>query len=145
MRKEAANLVQFTRNFQESGRADGDASSVLLKMITALVQLLEGWQRNISGSGGSGSGSEHNVFRYTNTVTFPQPVVDLTSQDILVESCEDGPLLSHLLLEEDDDEGRDGRVGFDSVMKKKIARIGLHAIFKMIFIDNFIHAGNSAS
>ena len=141
MRKEASNLAQFTLNFQESEQSNVDVSSLFLKLMTALVQSLESLQHSTGGGSGGGSSSNKGggMFSYTNRVTFPQPMVDLTSQDILVESCEEGPLLSHLLLQEN--EGRDGGTEMDSALKKKIARIGLHTIFKMIFIDNFIHAG----
>eukprot|EP01038_Epipyxis_sp_PR26KG_P015828 gene15828-21442_t len=61
-------------------------------------------------------------------INFPKPYFELTSQDVLVESYENGILISKMI--------KKGNVG----MNKKMAQTGLHAFLKMIFIDNFIHA-----
>jgi len=58
---------------------------------------------------------------------------------VLVESFADGLLLSDLL---NNNESLVGEEALSIATKKEIAKIGLHAIFKMIFIDNFIHAGD---
>lgn len=62
-------------------------------------------------------------------IHFPAPYWEYTNEDVLVESYTPGDLI------------RDYMVLADAKHKKEIASIGLHTIFKMIFLDNFIHAG----
>lgn len=62
-------------------------------------------------------------------IHFPAPYWEYTNEDVLVESYTPGDLI------------RDYMVHADAKHKKEIASIGLHTIFKMIFLDNFIHAG----
>lgn len=62
-------------------------------------------------------------------VIFPEPIFEYTTEDVLVETYEEGVLI------------RDYIKVCAEKEKKLIAKIGLDAIFKMIFLDNFIHAG----
>ena len=62
-------------------------------------------------------------------VIFPEPIFEYTTEDVLVEEFADGVLI------------RDYIKTCSAKEKKAIAKIGLDAIFKMIFLDNFIHAG----
>jgi aarF domain-containing kinase len=66
--------------------------------------------------------------KITNHVHFPAPYWEYTNEDVLVETYTPGYLI------------RDYMVHADAQHKKEIANIGLHTIFKMIFLDNFIHA-----
>ena len=127
MRKEAHNLLAFRKNFmEESNKSEG---SKLKEFFDRLKEYIWGGRQTESGN-----------MSVRHRVSFPQPLLDLTCPEILVETCERGPLLSHLMLADED-----GRTTLDDHTKKEIAQIGLHAIFKMIFIDNFIHAGDNKS
>ncbi|KAL6447010.1 hypothetical protein ACFW04_001402 [Cataglyphis niger] len=66
-------------------------------------------------------------FSRRNDIVFPYPYMYLTRRRILVESFHEGTPISDYL-EHD-----------DAALQKKLARIGIAAIFKMIFNDNFIH------
>lgn len=63
-----------------------------------------------------------------NVVNFPEPIWEYTNHDILVETYERGELI------------RDYIENCSEKERKEIAKIGLDAIFKMVFIDNFVHA-----
>jgi predicted unusual protein kinase regulating ubiquinone biosynthesis (AarF/ABC1/UbiB family) len=64
-------------------------------------------------------------------VHFPRPFLRYTNEDILVEEYEPGALI------------RDYIVHCSDSKKRRIARIGMDAVFKMVFLDNFVHAGES--
>lgn len=66
--------------------------------------------------------------RMTSDVHFPEPIWEYTNEDILVEEFAPGVLI------------RDYIKMCSVAEKKQIAAIGLNAIFKMVFLDNFIHA-----
>lgn len=66
--------------------------------------------------------------RMTSDVHFPEPIREYTNEDILVEEFAPGVLI------------RDYIKVCTTAEKKQIAAIGLDAIFKMVFLDNFIHA-----
>jgi aarF domain-containing kinase len=63
-------------------------------------------------------------------VNFPKPFMDFASENVLVESFDDGVLVSALFDE-------------DKELRKEVADIALHALLKMVFDDNFIHGGMS--
>ncbi|RLU16975.1 hypothetical protein DMN91_011044 [Ooceraea biroi] len=66
-------------------------------------------------------------FSRRNDIVFPYPYMHLTHQKILVESFHEGSPISNYL-EHD-----------DTALQRKLAKIGIAAILKMIFKDNFIH------
>lgn len=68
-------------------------------------------------------------WRVRGDVHFPAPYWIYTNEDVLVESHVPGKLL------------RDVIPYLTEKQRKEVANIGLAAIFKMIFIDNYIHAG----
>jgi aarF domain-containing kinase len=61
-------------------------------------------------------------------VTFPEPIYPYIASNVLIESFEQGILVSDML------------DNSDPITKKKLAMLGLDAILKMTFLDNFIHA-----
>ena len=67
-------------------------------------------------------------FNQTKGVTFPEPIYPYISPTALVETYEQGTLVSDMLDYS------------DPFTKKKLAILGLDAILKMTFLDNFIHA-----
>lgn len=69
-----------------------------------------------------------NFSRSADRVCFPEPVLHLAREEVMVEAHCAGPLL------------RDYAAHCSAEQKKKIAAIGLEAIFQMVFLDNFIHA-----
>jgi aarF domain-containing kinase len=69
-----------------------------------------------------GSRSEHHL-----TIGFPCPIV--ATPDILIEDFVEGMTLSEVLKQ------------CDAAARKRMASIGIHAVFKMVFIDNVVHAG----
>tara|TARA_B110000090_G_C13052927_1_gene320274 strand:- start:22 stop:525 length:504 start_codon:yes stop_codon:yes gene_type:complete len=70
-----------------------------------------------------------------DVVTFPEPVTDLCTKQVLVEEFQAGEAMGHYLTRIRK-EGRDS----DEALNERIAKLGLHAILKMIFEDNYIHA-----
>jgi len=71
-------------------------------------------------------------------ICFPRPVNEMTTQDILVESFEEGIPVSKYMsaLESDETNGLNTSEKF----KAQLASLGFTAFLKMIFVDNFIHA-----
>lgn len=69
-----------------------------------------------------GSDHEHDL-----TIGFPCPI--LATSSLLIEDCVHGLTLSEVLKQ------------CDVETRKRMAAIGIHAVFKMVFVDNFIHAG----
>ena len=63
-------------------------------------------------------------------IIFPEPFDEYTSNDILIESFEGGKPMTDMMSE-------------SLEVRHELALLGLHAILKMVFEDNFIHAGNS--
>lgn len=63
-------------------------------------------------------------------VTFPEPIRPFVTQNVLVESYEKGTQISDILSDITNQK-----------MRKDIAIQGLDAVLKMVFEDNFIHAG----
>ncbi|KAL0927667.1 hypothetical protein M5K25_001865 [Dendrobium thyrsiflorum] len=69
-------------------------------------------------------------FRSWKDVSFPKPLYPLVHPAVLVETYELGESVSHYV---DELEGHDR-------LKSTLARIGTHALLKMLLVDNFIHA-----
>ena len=67
-------------------------------------------------------------FQESKAIGFPQPIFPFATTNALVESFCEGILVSELF-------------NGDVQLRADIAKLGLHAILKMIFDDNFIHAG----
>ena len=63
-----------------------------------------------------------------SVVTFPQPMYPYVSRLALIEAFEEGDLMLHLVQH------------LDAPTRNKFATMGLDAILKMVFQDNFIHA-----
>ncbi len=61
-------------------------------------------------------------------ISFPEPLLDLCSPSVLVETFEEGTLMTEMMNESKE-------------RRHQLAMLGLHAILKMVFIDNYIHAG----
>jgi aarF domain-containing kinase len=64
----------------------------------------------------------------TKELTFPRPIYPFVSTNILMEEYIEGFPISDMF-------------NADSVTRKKLAALGLQAILKMVFEDNYIHAG----
>ena len=103
LRREAASLVRFRKNFETGGSS-----------TTAAAQ-----QRSISNSNSSNN---------SNTVHFPEPMYPHVTRRALVESFVEGQLMLDLMH------------SIDAPMRHRLATMGLDAILKMVFADNFIHA-----
>eukprot|EP00727_Mastigamoeba_balamuthi_P001952 m51a1_g11754 hypothetical protein (580) ;mRNA; f:199862-201652 len=71
-------------------------------------------------------------FRGWRSVKFPVPIRGLVSKSVLVESFEEGELLSRVV-------GQQPKDAATERLRKDIARVGLSAFLKMVFSDNFIH------
>uniref|UniRef100_A0A7S0RBD2 ABC1 atypical kinase-like domain-containing protein n=1 Tax=Chlamydomonas leiostraca TaxID=1034604 RepID=A0A7S0RBD2_9CHLO len=67
-------------------------------------------------------------FRMWSNVTFPTPLFPLVSQDVLVESFEDGDLISTFVNQP------------QYKHRNALAEAGLHCYLQMLLRDNFIHA-----
>lgn len=64
------------------------------------------------------------------SIIFPEPIDELTSENVLVETFESGRLMCNMIVDD----------SIDVKIKHRVALLGLHAILKMVFEDNFIHA-----
>ncbi|XP_032762590.1 uncharacterized aarF domain-containing protein kinase 2 isoform X2 [Rattus rattus] len=70
---------------------------------------------------------QHN-FQNMASVKFPTPLHPLITRDILVETYEESvPVSSYQ------------QAGVPTDLKRKIAQLGINMLFKMIFLDNFVH------
>jgi len=68
-------------------------------------------------------------FANEDQVTFPQPIHELTTADVLIESFVNGePILNYLREHHTDEE------------RQELATIGLETVMKMIFLHDFVHA-----
>eukprot|EP00192_Tetraselmis_astigmatica_P009037 CAMPEP_0117684252 /NCGR_PEP_ID=MMETSP0804-20121206/20968_1 /TAXON_ID=1074897 /ORGANISM="Tetraselmis astigmatica, Strain CCMP880" /LENGTH=680 /DNA_ID=CAMNT_0005495167 /DNA_START=198 /DNA_END=2240 /DNA_ORIENTATION=- len=84
-------------------------------------------QLNLSHEAANLARFNHN-FRNWSNVSFPRPVFPLVSESVLVESFEEGVLISNLV------KSPDGR---ESVY---VAMAGMQSYLKMLLKDNFVHA-----
>ncbi|KAG6951160.1 hypothetical protein JG688_00013852 [Phytophthora aleatoria] len=69
--------------------------------------------------------SEH--FRNRKGLRFPVPLMDYTTENVLVESFEDGLHFSEILSQ------------MEPPRRKAVARVVLEAYLRMVFLDNFAH------
>ncbi|EED87153.1 predicted protein [Thalassiosira pseudonana CCMP1335] len=80
----------------------------------------------------------HNLQRFRrdfegeSQIAFPEPLMDLTSREVLVERFVEGEPMLNFVLKEDAHHSKKDR--------EELARIGLEAVMKMIFLHDFIHA-----
>jgi aarF domain-containing kinase len=125
MTLEADNLDKLRRNFLISSvkpeRPQGVHENTLLEFLT----------RSFSPSSSLASGFIERL-RSSRRVTFPEPKRPFVSTNILVESYEKGRPISEILDKMS-----------NKTLRRDIATAGLDAVLKMVFIDNFIHAGKS--
>lgn len=70
---------------------------------------------------------QHN-FENVTSVKFPTPLHPFITRDILVETYEESvPVSSYQ------------EAGIPADLKRRIAQLGINMLFKMIFVDNFVH------
>ncbi len=80
----------------------------------------------------------HNLQRFRrdfdgeSQIAFPEPLVELTSREVLVEKFVEGEPMLNFVLKEDETHSKKDR--------EELARIGLETVMKMIFLHDFIHA-----
>ena len=80
----------------------------------------------------------HNLRRFRRDfcdetqIAFPEPLSELTSREVLVEKFVEGEPMLNFVMKEDESHSRKDR--------EELARIGLEAVMKMIFLHDFVHA-----
>jgi len=80
----------------------------------------------------------HNLRRFRRDfqgetqIAFPEPMMGLTSREVLVERFVEGEPMLNFVRREDGEHSREDR--------EELARIGLETVMKMIFLHDFIHA-----
>lgn len=80
----------------------------------------------------------HNLRRFRRDfegetqIAFPEPMMGLTSREVLVERFVEGEPMLNFVRREDEDHSRADR--------EELARIGLETVMKMIFLHDFVHA-----
>ncbi|XP_048863300.1 uncharacterized aarF domain-containing protein kinase 2 [Brienomyrus brachyistius] len=67
-------------------------------------------------------------FQNVDAVRFPTPLRPFVTRDVLVETFEESEPISSFLGQEVPED-----------VKRKIARMGVDALLKMVFVDNFVH------
>jgi aarF domain-containing kinase len=122
MKREANNLIKFRSNFKidQDLVENVDANTTFVEKIMKIAN--DFIQKNLL----PGSSSQY--------VTFPKPQPDWCTSNVLVEEFIEGTLISEMMI---------GPLQNDPIIRKKLAMLGLDAILKMIFEDNFVHAGLS--
>lgn len=80
----------------------------------------------------------HNLQRFRRDfdgetqIAFPEPLLGLTSREVLVERFVEGePMLNYVLCEDEKHSKKD---------REELATIGLETVMKMIFLHDFVHA-----
>ena len=80
----------------------------------------------------------HNLQRFRRDfdgetqIAFPEPLLGLTSREVLVEKFVEGePMLNYVLCEDEKHSKKD---------REELATIGLETVMKMIFLHDFVHA-----
>ncbi|KAG1713299.1 hypothetical protein DVH05_001019 [Phytophthora capsici] len=97
----------------------------LLRGVTEFASLMER-QLNLRTEGENlALFSEH--FRNRKGLRFPVPLMDYTSENVLVETFEDGLHFSEILSQ------------MEPPRRKAVARVVLEAYLRMVFLDNFAH------
>lgn len=121
MKIEADNLDKFRQNFRtrSSSTTDSDSESSYQSMMRNFLPM--SISEFILGPNNS-----------LRRIAFPEPLRPFVSPDILVESYEAGDQISDILDKME-----------NKKLRRDIATAGLDAILKMVFEDNFIHAGES--
>lgn len=71
---------------------------------------------------------EKNFEKRRSAISFPRPLIEFTSKELLIEEYEDALPLKHFL--------NLGGASFDN----RIANLGLDAFLNMLLLDNFTHA-----
>ena len=71
-------------------------------------------------------------FEGESQIAFPEPLVNLTSREVLVERFVEGEPMLNFVLKEDDQHSKKDR--------EELATIGLETVMKMIFLHDFVHA-----
>jgi len=80
----------------------------------------------------------HNLRRFRRDfegetrIAFPEPLLGLTSREVLVERFVEGEPMLNYVLKEDENHSRKDR--------EELATIGLETVMKMIFLHDFVHA-----
>ena len=121
MKLEADNLDRFRHNFKLSKETQTQtqtqpATSLFDSVLESISSIV---QKSVSV-----------IAVPKGKVTFPQPVWPYVTTSVLVETYEPGRQISDIL-----DELTNKK------LRREIATAGLDAILKMVFEDNFIHAG----
>ena len=80
----------------------------------------------------------HNLQRFRrdfegeSQIAFPEPIVELTTREVLIERFVEGePMLNYVLKEDELHSKKD---------REELATIGLETVMKMIFLHDFVHA-----
>jgi aarF domain-containing kinase len=80
----------------------------------------------------------HNLRRFRRDfadetqIAFPEPLGELTSREVLVEKFVEGEPMLNFVMKEDESHSKKDR--------QELARVGLEAVMKMIFLHDFVHA-----
>lgn len=80
----------------------------------------------------------HNLRRFRRDfgdetqIAFPEPLSELTSREVLVEKFVEGEPMLNFVMKEDESHSKKDR--------QELARVGLEAVMKMIFLHDFVHA-----
>ncbi|XP_038063313.1 uncharacterized aarF domain-containing protein kinase 2-like [Patiria miniata] len=73
-------------------------------------------------------------FNDISYIRFPRPLRPFVSRDVLIETYEEGDFISTFIGNEEDEEDR------PEGLRERLAAMGIDALLKMVFIDNFVHA-----
>lgn len=125
MTLEADNLEILRRNFHISSAKPERQQSALENTVLDVLK------RTFFPSSSLAS-ALINRFNSSSRVTFPEPKRPFVTTNILVESYEKGRPISETLEQMS-----------NKTLRRDIATAGLDAVLKMVFIDNFIHAGKT--
>lgn len=80
----------------------------------------------------------HNLQRFRRDfdgetqIAFPEPLLGLTTREVLVERFVEGEPMLNFVLKEDEHHSKKDR--------QELATIGLETVMKMIFLHDFVHA-----
>jgi aarF domain-containing kinase len=80
----------------------------------------------------------HNLQRFRRDfdgetqIAFPEPLLGLTTREVLVERFVEGEPMLNFVLREDEHHSKKDR--------QELATIGLETVMKMIFLHDFVHA-----
>merc|ERR1711998_220857 len=75
-----------------------------------------------------------------SNVSFPRPVDGLVSENVLVETFQEGTLMSDLLEDGKGKFSNGDEWDLNAATRKQLSLIGLDAVLRMVFRHNFIHA-----